>query len=203
MVRGVGWGWVYPTWARRVQLIFTKQTQENLDQVYMCIYIWVLNYIPTTSKNVLRQLDPVVRTRESFVGSKSLNNLLITKRYWWAVLFLLGGDTRCSLIPSENTNERILIRPFEDTIWKNSMCMNLINFISCGRIFNTRMLHIFMHPAKSAFNSVGQIWLRKKFPEILTTVERRDIDIFNKRVQFLWALCKREESNVRCPHRIF
>lgn len=47
-------------------------------------------------------------------------------------MFLLDGDTRCSLIPSENTNERILIRPFEDTIWKNSMCMNLINFIPVG-----------------------------------------------------------------------
>lgn len=133
MVRGVGWGWVYPTWARRVQLMFTKQTQENLDQVCMCICIWVFNYIPATSKNVLRQLDPIVHMRERFVGGKSLNNLLITKRwYWWAVMFLLDGDTRCSLIPSENTNERILIRPFEDTIWKNSMCMNLINFIPVG-----------------------------------------------------------------------
>lgn len=34
-------------------------------------------------------------------------------------MLLLDGDTRWSLIPLENTSERILRRPFEDITWEN------------------------------------------------------------------------------------
>lgn len=44
-------------------------------------------------------------------------------------MFLLDGDTRCSLIPSENTSERILIRSFEDAVWKNVYEFDTFHFL--------------------------------------------------------------------------
>lgn len=101
--------------------------------------------IEVISKYFLRQLGHSCGyAREDPWVAKNLNSLVIAERlYWWAMMFLLIGDTRSSLIPLENTNERVLIRYYGNRkIYEfdlfHVLCA-VFNILKCSTSLSTRL----------------------------------------------------------------